>query len=116
MKKLTITTVCQPPTTADEELLEKLLAGVSACYMALALNLQCSTAPEGLSSLLTDKTRERIASEVAQCNRMVAFITFTGLGVQAEIKFSKGKTLVKNIAICFASETRKFEVLWGLKD
>ncbi len=113
MKKLTITIACQPPTAADEEMLGKLLAGVSACYMALALNLESIAVPEGLARLLTDEVRKRIASEVAGCNRMVAYVTFIGLGVQAEIKFSKEKTLVKNLAICFALKSQKFEVLWG---
>ena len=111
MKKLTITTSCKPPTATDEDALGKLLVGVNACYTALMLDLEYVEVSGGLGSILTGSERKKIAIEVKECNRMVAFITFREMGLWAEINFCEGKSVVKKLTISFVLANRQFLII-----
>lgn len=113
-KSLTITHDCDPITEADVWMLEELERAIISCHTALSLGREVRFVPDRLRELLTGDTRKRIAGEVSGCKRTTAFITYTGLGVQAVIQFKREKAIVKEIAICFAHEAQQLQILWGL--
>lgn len=110
MKKLSITLDCKPPTAADEDALGPLLSGVNAIYMAIALEIESVPVSVGLSKILVER-RAELVSNIADCNRMTAFVTFHNMGPWAEISFSNGKHLVEKFTICFQVATGEFLVV-----
>lgn len=111
MKKLTTTVSCDPPTSTDTELMLKLMGGVNECFTALALNYEFTLASKGLVEMLTGDTRKRIASEVAKCNRVTAYITFHQMGPIAKISFCEQKNPVRKLTISFVLETQEFLII-----
>lgn len=110
MKKLTITMRGLPQTPREAEMLKEVLGEVNACFMAFALDCEVPVKVVGMD-LLIGGTRQQFVARVADCNRTVAFITFTcGGDVLADITFCKGKDKVWAISILFDGATNELRV------
>lgn len=96
------------PSSELEELgVENCLQAVGACFMGLRLNLPYVSIPRGLEKSLSGEERNRIASEVRNCSRMVAFLTFNPNQTSLEIGFSSGADRVKTLVIIYDYDSRQ---------
>jgi hypothetical protein len=97
----------RPPRNELEELgVGSCLQAMNACFTGLRLNLPFTPIPRGLECLLSGDKREKIAHEVSDCSRMVAFVTFHFNQTSLEINFSHGKDLVKSIVIMYDYDSK----------
>ncbi len=111
MKKFTVTMGGDPSSSSEVIALERLLTGVSAIFMALSLKCSLPSVPQGLEEIVQGDKHWRLAKEVMNCNRMVAFVTFHQMGPWAEIAFSEEKKLVLKMTISYCIQTQRFLVI-----
>ncbi len=108
MKKLNVTFAAQPHQS-DESCIRETMLGISACHMAFSFDISPTRVPDGLGQILTGPARTRIACEVEDCNRMVAFVTLINEGALVEITFSAQKRVAKRLML-----TCQHELGWTL--
>lgn len=108
MKKLTIT-FGEDPEQSEEPWVRETMSGIAACYIALSFDIVDtlhSSVPLGLQCILYGDERVRITREVADCNRMVAFVRLVNQGTMIEITFSSGKKKVKQLWLMYQHQTK----------